>query len=97
MSATLQRVSDDRWRLSGTLDFETVPELRPRIREALRPGANVSIDLGGVTQTNSAGVALVIQWLEDARQDGASIKVINPPRAFSELIGLSNAESLLTG
>lgn len=95
MSATLQRVSDDRWRLTGRLDFETVPELRPRIREALRPSERVTLDLSGVTHTNSAGVALVIQWLEDARKDGASIEVINPPQAFSELAGLSNIESLL--
>ena len=95
MSAALQQVSDDRWRLTGTLDFTTVPDLRPRIHPALKQGATVTIDLGGVTHTNSAGVALILQWMEDGRRQGALVQIQNPPRAFAELAGLSGARQLL--
>ena len=95
MTAALQRVSDNRWRLTGTLDFDSVPELRPRIREALRSGANLTVDLGGVTHTNSAGVALLLQWIEDARRKGATLRVQDPPRELTELAGLSNTHRLL--
>jgi phospholipid transport system transporter-binding protein len=95
VTAALQRVSDNRWRLTGTLDFDSVPELRPRIREALSRGANLTVDLGGITHTNSAGVALLLQWMEDARRKGATIRLQDPPREFRELAGLSNTHRLL--
>ena len=96
MTASLQRLRDGRWRLTGTLDFESVVDLRPRLREALTRDADVELDLSGVTRANSAGLALLLQWQEDARRSGANLAVRNAPAALADLAGLSNLRELLS-
>lgn len=96
MTAALQRVRDDRWRIDGDLDFESVVDLRPRLRDALRAGRSIDLDLGGVTRANSAALALLLQWQEDARRDGATLVVRNPPASLLDLARLSNLRDLLS-
>ena len=96
MSASLQRVADGHWRVTGTLDFDTVVDLRPRLREALTGGTAVELDLGGVTRANSAGLALLLQWQEDARRRSTPLAIRNVPSALADLAGLSNLRKLLS-
>lgn len=95
MNATLQRGRDGRWRLGGELDFGSAAVLRPRLDEALQHGDAVDLDLSGVTRTNSAGLALLLQWQEDAGRRGVPLRIINPPGSLMELARLSNLEQIL--
>lgn len=95
MTASLQRVEAGHWRLTGELDFQSVVDLRPRLREALEPGASVTVDLGGVKRANSAGLALLLQWHEDALRSGTALTIREPPAALLELAGLSNLKHLI--
>ena len=95
MSATLQRGRDGRWRLGGKLDFASVAALQPRLGEALQHGDALDIDLSGVTRTNSAGLALLLQWQEDAARRGVALRILHPPKSLIELARLSNLEQVL--
>jgi len=95
LNAALQRGRDGRWRLSGELDFASVTALRPRLAEALQQGGALDIDLAGVTRTNSAGLALLLQWQEDAARRGATLRILHPPKSLMELAELSNLEQVL--
>jgi phospholipid transport system transporter-binding protein len=96
VTASLQRAADGHWRVTGTLDFDTVVDLRPRLREALTAGAEVALDLSGVTRANSAGLALLLQWKEDAQRRNATLAIRNVPAALADLAGLSNLRKLLS-
>ena len=95
MTASLQRVEAGHWRLTGELDFQTVVDLRKRLRQALEPGASLTLDLDGVKRANSAGLALLLQWHEDAQRSGAALTIRKPPPALLELAGLSNVGHLI--
>jgi len=94
-AATLLRAREGLWRLEGELDFKSVVELHPKLGAALQRGNAVDLDLAGVTRANSAALALLLQWIEDADSRGAGLRILNSPKALMELAELSNLDRLL--
>ena len=68
----------DRLCLSGRLDFESVAELLADDPVPL-DGSALHIDLADISQSNSAGLALLLEWLKKAQQKGLQIKYHNVP------------------
>jgi phospholipid transport system transporter-binding protein len=66
--ASLEVLGDGRFRIVGGLDYETVDRLLDKddVLFAGEPAA-IEIDLSGVTQTTSVGLALMLEWLRQAR------------------------------
>jgi len=95
MSAALQRGRDGRLRLTGELDFSSVASLQPRLKELLQQGDQIDLDLSGVSRTNSAGLALLLQWQQDAAAAGASLNIRHAPQALFDLAQLSNLHRVL--
>ena len=92
------RESDARVRLQAPLRFATVAALRHRGLELIdAAGAELTIDLSGVTSTDSAGLALLIDWLARARAANKTLHYVQPPEALLALARLSDVEPLLTG
>jgi len=72
--------------LSGELDAGTVPR---RLRESenwFEDGEETIIDLSGVTRADSAGVALLLEWVRDAQQNNASLSFVNAPAQMRAII-----------
>jgi phospholipid transport system transporter-binding protein len=96
MPAELRMAGDGRAVVSGDMVFATVPHL-------LEQGAGLfdgrdgelEIDLAPVGQTDSAGFALLLEWLDQGRQCGCTIRFRNLPVALLGIARLSNAEGLL--
>jgi phospholipid transport system transporter-binding protein len=59
------RVGDEtnRWWISGELSFSTVCQLLLEFNEMVKDTPPKIIDLSEVTHTDSAGLALLIEWL----------------------------------
>ena len=72
------------------IDKHTVKSL------TFQPGQDkVSIDLAAVTATDSAGLALMIEWIKLSRNNRVQIHFINIPEqilALAKLSGLDNNE-----
>lgn len=84
--------------ISGALSFDTVIELLSQGTSLLEKGLleqGTTIDLTGVTQADSAGLALLIEWLRQARQRGGRLRYTGVPRQLQALAGISDVESLL--
>jgi phospholipid transport system transporter-binding protein len=64
------------YRLESELTFATVAALRPLGLAALAaaPGRSVVIELGAVTQADSAGLALLVDWLAAARAGAKDLR-----------------------
>ncbi|HEY9052618.1 MAG TPA: STAS domain-containing protein [Gammaproteobacteria bacterium] len=67
------------YRLSGVLDFQSVVALRD---QDIWSSGEPDIDLANVTHSNSAGIALLLEWLKLAQQKGVQIKYHNLPESL---------------
>jgi phospholipid transport system transporter-binding protein len=54
------------------------------------------IDLAGVTDSDSSGLALLIEWLSVAKAAQRSLRYENMPAQLHQLAGLSEVEGLFT-
>lgn len=95
MTADFTALGAGRYQVSGRLGFETVPEVWRKSRAVLADGAAAVIDLGAVTQVDSAALALVIEWLRWARTDRKQLGLVNMPEALRALARISEVEHLL--
>lgn len=83
----------DTWQVQGDLSFETAPELYASAREAMSQRIPVSIDLAAVERVDSAGVALMLDWIRAARTRDRTLSFNNVPGhmiSIAELCGVSH-------
>jgi phospholipid transport system transporter-binding protein len=89
-------VSDGgRARVTGTLHFATVSGLLGAGIEALGGGRAAVIDLSGVTASDSAGLALLIEWVSAAKGANRPLRFEHVPSQLLQLARLSEVEDLL--
>ena len=85
----------DRARVIGSLHFTTVSALFAAGTTAINAGRAAVIDLAGVTASDSAGLALLIEWLSVAKAAGRALRFENIPSQLQQLARLSEVEELL--
>ena len=92
----LEALGDGRFRVSGVLDATTVGEVLEQSADALRAVARTSRSTWrGVAESDSAGLALLIEWLRLARQRVSEIRFDNVPAQIDALARISEVEDLL--
>jgi phospholipid transport system transporter-binding protein len=93
--AKLEALGGGRFRVSGVLDATTVGELLEQSQERFAGERQTHVDLSGVAEGDSAGLALLIEWLRKARQSGGRIRFTNVPGQINALARISEVEDLL--
>ena len=96
ITAEFEPQNGERARVSGVLHFTTVTTLLRLGGEAIASGRAAVIDLSGVKDSDSSGLALLIEWLSIARAAGKSLRYENIPTQLHQLARLSEVEELLT-
>jgi len=76
------------------LTFQSASTALEQGAAAIRGGATV-IDLGGVSNADSSGVALLLAWQRRAREAGRQVSFVNVPDNVSKLAALYGVDSLL--
>lgn len=94
--AQLEALGDGRYRVSGVLDAVTAPQLLRQSEErfSTAEGAEIHLDLGGVSESDSSGLALLLEWLRGARQRRQSVIFANLPQQIAALARISEVEEL---
>ncbi len=92
--ATLDPEAAGIWRVNGALNFATVSALLPAGGGVIAAGHPAVIDLQGVTASDSSGLALLIEWLSEARAAGCDLRYENIPAQLQQIIRLSEVEAL---
>ena len=93
--AAIETTGDGRASVVGSLNFVTVSALLPRGSDLIRGGQAAVTDLGGVADSDSAGLALLIEWLSVAHQAGRPLRYDNLPSQLHQLARLSEVEELI--
>ena len=72
--------------------------------QALRAGLDLiprgqpcTIDLSNVTEADSAGLAVLVEWLATARKRGSSIRYLGIPAQILAVARISDLDELLQG
>ena len=96
ITADFELQEDGRARVTGVLHFTTVTALLRTGSEAIANGRAAVIDLSGVKDSDSSGLALLIEWLSIARAEHKNLRYENIPVQLHQLARLSDVEELLT-
>jgi phospholipid transport system transporter-binding protein len=80
--------------LEGALTLATVSALAGAVRDELRRGARL-VDFRGVTEVDSAAVALALEWLRQAEGERTGLRLANLPAAMQNLAKLYGVSELL--
>ncbi len=94
--ASLERGADGTLRLAGALDFANAPVLWRQGRAIFEAGGAVSreIDLAAVERTDSAGVALLIDWTRQARAQGGNLRLRHVPQQMLAIVQASGVQAV---
>jgi phospholipid transport system transporter-binding protein len=94
-NAQLDSLGDGRFRVAGILDSDTVTEILEQSIRKFESVPRVIIDLSLVTGSDSAGLALLIEWLRMTRATGRKIHFDNVPQQIMALARISEVDDLL--
>jgi phospholipid transport system transporter-binding protein len=94
-STRFEVLEGDHSRVTGTLHFTTVTRLLDAGTDAIANGRAAVIDLSGIKDSDSSGLALLIEWLSVAKAAKRTLRYENMPVQLHQLARLSDVEELL--
>ena len=82
---------------SGELGFATAAEALGAGLRLIGTEQSLTADLAGVTAGDSAGLAVLVEWLSVARERGVALRYANVPTQIVAIARISDLEELLLG
>lgn len=95
--ARLQAQGDGHYGLEGALDHAAVALLWPQAQALVEQHRQVVVDLSAVGAADSAAVALLVYWLQQARRCQHRLQFVNIPPQMHGLIEVAGLSGLLPG
>lgn len=96
MSVELIADQGDRWQVRGDLTFATVLDALARSRPLLGTAAgDLCIDLAGVARADSAGIALLLEWMRMAAAAGRTVRFCGMPAQMHAIARVSDLDHVL--
>jgi phospholipid transport system transporter-binding protein len=83
--------------VGGVLDFDTVPKIWPALDALLKEtgDSHLTLSLAGVSQANSAGLVMLLEARDLARQLNCRLDLVHVPQDLHDLAGVSQCEALI--
>jgi len=83
-------------RVEGDLTFATVPTMVNALRDRMRDAhGTLEIDLSAVTHSDSAGLALLVEWLRQARRGNLALRFSHVPQQMRDIAHVTSLEHIL--
>ena len=79
----------------GALTFETVPGLYQSSSRWFQGARELTLDLAQVERADSAGLALLIEWLRSAQAVNCKLRFANIPAPVQTLIRINGLQDAL--
>lgn len=95
MSASLEARASGEFAVVGELTFETVPGLWQQADQLFRNASALQLDLSGVSRSDSSGVAMLVGWVRQAREQQRELKFTNTPDQMAAIVRVSGLDRVL--
>jgi phospholipid transport system transporter-binding protein len=87
---------DGRFSISGEMSFETAERMLHHAEEPFEQHTRLEVDFSEVTLADSAGLALLLEWITWANHTVREIRYVNIPERILAIARTTEVESLLT-
>lgn len=95
MTTSLEPLGENAFALKGNLDFQSVAALWEQTQELFREQPPLRIDLAGVKRSDSSGVALLVEWLGQARARNQHLRFANMPPQMQAIVLVADLDEVL--
>ena len=86
---------DGRIEILGELSFQTAVAALDKSKDVFSKHSVIEIDLAGVTRADSAGLALMLEWVTRARNNAHDLRFTNIPAQIISIAQISEVEDML--
>ena len=87
---------DGRFALTGAMSFDTAEQILRDSEKPFDEHTSIEVDLSGVTESDSAGLALLLEWVTWANHTVREIRFISMPQRVLDIARTTEVEALLT-
>ena len=92
---TLEDLGDGRFALSGEMTFDTAERILHESEDPFEQHTRIEVDLSNVQKADSAGLALLLEWITWANHTVREIRFIDMPERVLAIAKTTEVESLL--
>ena len=93
---TLEDLGDGHFALSGEMSFDTAERILQASEKPFEEHTRIEMDLSGVTMGDSAGLALLLEWVTWANHTVREIRFSGMPERILAIARTTEVEGLLT-
>ncbi len=92
---SLEDLGEGRFRLAGRMTFDTTGSILKDSEQLFDQHTLLTVDLSGITQTDSAGLALLLEWITWANHTVREIRFEGMPEKIHAIARTTEVDSLL--
>jgi phospholipid transport system transporter-binding protein len=92
---SLEDLGGGKFALSGYMTFATAGEILRSAEILFEEHTRIEVDLSGVTHTDSAGLALLLEWITWANHTVREIRFIETPEKIDAIAKTTEVDNLL--
>lgn len=92
---TLEDLGEGRFALQGRMTFDTAGRILKESEELFEQHTLLEVDLSGVTHTDSAGLALLLEWITWANHTVREIRFEGTPEKIDAIARTTEVDHLL--
>jgi phospholipid transport system transporter-binding protein len=91
----LKELGEGHFALNGEMTFETAERILVASEEPFEQHTRIEVDLSGVTKADSAGLALLLEWITWANHTVREIRFLSMPERILAIARTTEVEQLL--
>lgn len=91
----LKDLGEGRFELNGEMTFETAERILLASEQPFEQHTRIEVDLAGVTKSDSAGLALLLEWITWANHTVREIRFLSKPERVLAIARTTEVEQLL--
>jgi phospholipid transport system transporter-binding protein len=92
---SLEDLGDGRFAVKGEMNFATAEKILRESEGPFEEHTQLEIDLSGVTDSDSAGLALLLEWVTWANHSVREIRFTGVPKTILAIARTTEVEGLL--
>ena len=91
----LKDLGEGHFALNGEMTFETAERILMTSEEPFEQHTRIEVDLAGITRSDSAGLALLLEWITWANHTVREIRFLSMPERILAIARTTEVEQLL--